>query len=156
MSEPTSTLSAMTTTPRPNAADVAVRAAEEVLAQAATSLIGPAAGECLLCYVHRMLSEFGCDMSLRFALHYRDVRAPRATALARRLGSGGGYCDCEVFLNAFDLRPEYWTPEVIHNKGDYEEIEEPTWPNPLPACLGVRAGSTQSCGLWWRRGRGWW
>ena len=59
----TDMLSNMTTTPRPDAADEAVRLAEEVLAEAATALIGPAVGECLLCYVHRMLTEFGCDTS---------------------------------------------------------------------------------------------
>src|SRR4051794_40848267 len=59
--------------------------------------------ECLCCYVARMLDEFPCDGSLRHALHYRDVIAPRATALARRLGNLGGYCDCEIFLNGYQL-----------------------------------------------------
>lgn len=147
----------MTTTPRPDAPDAAVRVAEEVLAQAATAVIGPAVGECLLCYVHRMLTEFGCDTSLRFALHYRKVRAPRATALARRLRTMGGYCDCEIFLNAYGLRPEYWTPEVTRERDGWEEVvEDATWPDPLPACCSVRAGSTQPCALWWRQRRGWW
>lgn len=145
----------MTATPRPDAALAVVGVAEEVLAQAADALVDPVVGECVLCHVHRMLSEFGRDTSLRFALHYRDVRAPHATALAGRLGSGGGYCDCEVFLNAFDLRPEYGTPEVLHDKGDYVEIEDPTWPAPLPACRSVGVGSTQPCALWWRRRRSW-
>ncbi len=146
-------LTAMTITPRPDAADAAVRLAEEVLAQAAAAVIGPDVGECLVCYVHRMMTEFDCDRSLRFALHFRDVRAPRATALARRLVSWGGYCDCEVFLNAFDLHPKYWAPEVIHDNGNCPGIGDSTWPDPLPACLRVRAGSTQPCALWWRRWR---
>jgi hypothetical protein len=43
--------------------------------------------ECLHCYVYRML-EFGCR-GLHWAVRYRDMRAPRATALHRRLMSKG-------------------------------------------------------------------
>ena len=147
----------MTTTPRPEAAAEVVRIAEELVAQSVAALLAPGVGECLLCYVHRMLTGFGCDNTLRFGGYFRDVRAPRATALVRRLGSMGGYCDCELFLNAYDLRPEHWTPEVIRVLDWYTEVvEEATWPHPLPACQGVRAGSTQPCSLWWRRGRGCW
>ncbi|MDX6357453.1 MAG: hypothetical protein QOH37_507 [Nocardioidaceae bacterium] len=46
--------------------------------------------ECLYCYVARMLDEHGRDCTLRWAGHYRDLRAPRATTLERRLGSMGG------------------------------------------------------------------
>lgn len=150
MSEPTGKLATMTTTPKPDAVDAVVRTAEELLSQAATTIIGPAVDECLLCYIHRMLLAFGCDTSLRFALHYRDVRAPRATALSRRLGTGGGYCDCEVFLNAYDLRPEHWTPEVEHQRDGYVEIEEAMWPDPLPAvsaCGQARRSRVDSGGV---------
>ena len=33
----------------------------------ARRLTQPRAGECLVCYVARMLDEFGCDTTLRFA-----------------------------------------------------------------------------------------
>ena len=72
-----------------------------------TALTEPHEGECLLCYVHRML-EYGCT-GLRWAVRYRDMRAPRATALERRLGEKGGYCDCEIFLNGYEPAPELWT-----------------------------------------------
>lgn len=122
--------------------------AEAILADASSAILDPLPRECLLCYVGRMVDEFGCDGSLRFATHYRAVRAPRATALETRLGRKGGYCDCEIFLNGYDLHPRYWTPEVVTEQG---EVFEATWPDPMPACAGVRAGSTQPCTLWWER-----
>ena len=130
-----------------------VQDAERVLADASISLLGPEPGECLLCYVHRMLMEFGCDGRLRFAAHYRDVRAPRATALERRLGRTGGCCDCEIFLNGYDLRPQYGVPDLAESPEEFEDEDdgEQTWPQQLPPCTGVRAGSTQPCRLWWRR-----
>jgi hypothetical protein len=130
-----------------------VQEAERVLADASLALLGPEPRECLLCYVHRMLVEFGCDGRLRFAGHFRDLRAPRATALERRLGMTGGYCDCEIFLNGYDLRQVYWVPEVGEPPWELEgeDDREQTWSQQLPPCTGVRAGSTQPCRLWWRR-----
>jgi len=130
-----------------------VQEAERVLADASVALLRPEQGECLLCYVHRMLVAFGCDGRLRFSGHFRDVRAPRATALERRLGRTGGYCDCEIFLNGYDLREVYWVPDATEPPEEFEDEgdEEQTWPQQLPPCTGVRAGSTQPCRLWWRR-----
>lgn len=103
----------------------------------------PHLGECLLCYVHRMLQDSGC-VGLRFASHYRDVRVPRATALESRLRSMGGFCDCEIFLNAYELRAEY----VPVAGGDDQEL---LWPGDL-VCAGVQTRSTQPCTLWRRLG----
>lgn len=90
-------------------------------------LIAPRERECLPCYVTRMLAEFGCTGTLRWSEHWRDTCAPRATALADRLGSRGGFCDCEVLLNVY--------PERLVEEGE-----------PVPACAGVsRRGSTQPC-----------
>ena len=75
----------------------------------ARRLTQPRAGECLVCYVARMLDEFGCDTTLRFARNYRDQMAPRATKLERRLGDMGGFCDCEIFLNGMRLAPHLRT-----------------------------------------------
>jgi hypothetical protein len=130
-----------------------VQDAERILADASSALMQPGSRECLLCYVHRMTLEFGCNTELRFAHHYRDVRAPRATGLDGRLGRVGGYCDCEIFLNGYDLRPEYWLPEETSEQGGIIYCTERTWPDPLPGCTGVRAGSTQPCSLWYRRRR---
>ena len=61
--------------------------AEQYVRVLARVLTSPRPHECLLCYVLRMLNEFGCDTSLRFAVTYRDQQAPRATALEVRLGA---------------------------------------------------------------------
>jgi hypothetical protein len=58
-------------------------------------------GECVLCYVHRMVTAFGCDGTLRWALRWRDRRAPRAVRLEARLTARGAHCDCELFSNGW-------------------------------------------------------
>jgi len=118
----------------------------------ATALTDPHDGECLLCYVYRML-EFGCT-GLRWAVRYRDLRAPRATALERRLGEKGGYCDCEIFLNGYQPVQELWTPEREYDEDEVTCIDDAEWPEQLPACRGVRAGSTKGCTMWVRQR--WW
>lgn len=112
-------------------------------------LTTPKEGECLFCYVHRMLTSHGCNCKLRWAARWRDLRAPRATALERRLGSRGGYCDCEIFMNG-------WTASAAITTWDPETDDE-IWPDPMPSCPGVRPRSTQSCSLWMRMSRrgGW-
>jgi hypothetical protein len=71
----------------------------------------PGEHECLPCYVARMLAREGCDHSLRWAMRWRDGRAPRARALDRRLEDRGGFCDCEVLLNVYpDHFPQSATP----------------------------------------------
>jgi hypothetical protein len=54
--------------------------------------------------------------------------------------SKGAGCDCEIFTNGWSLRRTYqlWNSET----------EEYEYPDELPACPGVRAGSIQACGLW--------
>ena len=109
-------------------------------------------GECLLCYVHRML-PLGC-VGLRWATRYRNLRAPRATALEGRLGQKGGFCDCEIFLNAFEPARELLTPDhEVESDGAIHHVDA-DWPEQMPACRGVRAGSTQGCTLWVRQRRG--
>ena len=119
--------------------DTALREAEAIVLDLNRRLTGVRDDECLYCYVARMLEEHGCDNTLRWAARYRDLRAPRATALESRLGQMGGFCDCEIFLNG------------VMPAGGEDEDE----PRPLPACEGVRAGSTQGCQIWGRRRRGW-
>jgi hypothetical protein len=111
-------------------------------------LTTPTQGECLFCYVFRMLNSHGCNGKLRWAARWRDLRAPRATALERRLGSRGGYCDCEIFMNG-------WTASSRITTYDFETDEE-VWPSPMPVCLGVGPRSTQPCALWRRKPRGSW
>jgi hypothetical protein len=118
--------------------------------------------ECLCCYVARLLDEFPCDGSLRHALKYRDAVAPRATALKERLGRVGGYCDCEIFLNGYQLQG---AADDEADVGYYEDTDDLiNWdaaaqqelpgvdaePEPLPPCQGVRRGSVKPCGNWLR------
>jgi hypothetical protein len=79
---------------------------EQDLRVLSTALTEARADECLLCYVYRMLA-FGCT-GHRWTRHYRDLRAPRATALERRLREKGGFCDCEIFVNGYEPVPEHW------------------------------------------------
>ena len=120
------------------------REAEGIVRSLARTLTNPREGECLFCYVARMLDEFGCDNTLRFARSYRDRRAPRATSLERRLGDMGGFCDCEIFLNGMTVAPYLLTEDADGNKVA----------GTVPECLTVRRGSTQSCGHWVRVRRG--
>jgi hypothetical protein len=69
-------------------------------------LTEPAERECLRCFLLRMLNEFGCDGTHRWAIRWRELRAPRARGLLRRLADLGGCCDCEVLLNVFPDYPD--------------------------------------------------
>lgn len=114
---------------------------ERDLRALAHQLTAPRSGECLLCYVNRMLDLTPCT-GLRWAVRYRDLVAPRATGLERRLGRAGAYCDCEVFLNGWGLRQSFPEGPV--------GAEGPQWPDPFPRCRLVAARSTQACRLWGR------
>lgn len=112
--------------------------AEQIVRGLSQTLLEPKSHECLVCYVSRQLTQFGCDTTHRFALRYQDRAAPRATALLPRLAQMGACCcDCEILLNAY---------EPARHLGSVD---------PVPPCLGVRHGSTQPCGYWVhvRRGR---
>jgi hypothetical protein len=105
----------------------AADAAERELAELSQRLTEPGKRECLRCYLMRMLNAFGCDNTHRWAARWRDLRAPRATALLDRLADCGGFCDCEVLFNVYPGYPE--TDRIL-------------------PCAGVsRAGSTQPCTL---------
>jgi hypothetical protein len=68
-------------------------------------------GECVLCYVARMLAVFGCDGTLRWAVRWWIRRAPRAN-LAPVLDVHGDYCDCEVFRTGWRLARELRPSEL--------------------------------------------
>jgi Protein of unknown function (DUF2695) len=122
--------------------------AEGFLRQLARELTRPRENECLCCYVARLLDEFPCDGSHRHAFRYRDTKAPRATALAARLGQVGACCcDCELFLNGYQLRSS------SHDAADKEFVDDDDADcgiDALPPCDGVRRGSVQPCRNWVR------
>lgn len=108
--------------------------AEHFIRARADELTRPHDKECLCCYLARMLDQFPCDGSHRHALRFRDLTAPRATALLERLSRVGGCCcDCEVFLNGY--QPRSWSPDEAAA---------------LPPCAGVRRGSVRPCANWVR------
>jgi hypothetical protein len=120
---------------------------EAHLRTTAVEMTAPDDGECVFCYVLRMLDAFGCDTTLRWATRWRDVRMPRATALERRLGGRGGFCDCEIFLNGWNL---------VQSQQVCDEHGELNWPRERPPCAGGRY--SQPCAHWEprRRPRGSW
>lgn len=112
----------------------------------------PHDAECVVCFVERMTRAYGCSDRLQWVGLWRDRCAPRATALEKRLAAKGGYCDCEVLMNAFVpsdlLRARLsgvWT-----EADDRLEAQDPA------PCLGVRNGSSQACGRWVGGRRGTW
>jgi len=112
--------------------------AETFIRERAEVLTSPRGNECLCCYVARMLDQFPCDGSHRHALRFRDLTAPRATAILDRLSQVGGCCcDCELFLNGY--RPRTWSPD-----DDGWTVDS------LAPCSGVRRGSVRPCANWVR------
>lgn len=99
----------------------------------------PEPGECLPCFLHRVLLQLPCPDNLGWTEHYRALRARRAHALTTRLLREGASCDCEVLLDVWVPSPALW----VHST-DGGLVE----PAQLPTCLGVRPNSTRSCGHW--------
>jgi Protein of unknown function (DUF2695) len=125
--------------------------AEGLVRQLATELTRVREGECLCCYVARQLDEYPCDGTHRHAFRYRDAVAPRATALDERLSRlGACCCDCELFLNGYELHPRLGTPvREVDDDGIVTFIGTKP-PEQLPPCAGVRRGSVRPCGNWVR------
>ena len=112
--------------------------AERYLRQLSAKWVRPEQGECLTCFVDRMLTQFGCDGTLRFALFYRDERAPHAASLAQALAGAGGFCDCEILMNAVE-------------PAGGEDLFDVAPSTVMPACSEVPAGSTRPCANWRER-----
>lgn len=119
---------------------------EQPVEQLPEVLTRPRPGECLVCYLSRM-QDFGCRRH-GFTDHYVRLRAPGATGLRQRLaGMGACCCECEVFLNAYEPAyvPDPWSGTAVY---DWEDLMDEAVD--VPACRGVRGGSTQPCRLWKR------
>lgn len=138
---------------------------------ASARILTPRPGECLVCYVFRQLTEFGCNGTHRFARIFRDQTAPRATALFDRLRSMGACCcDGEIFANVFRLSSNPWviepgpfaealgtpirmiTEDELARLDAGADLDEVTMTETRYLCCKiVRRGSTQPCGNWERR-----
>lgn len=130
--------------------------AERILHEAASTLMTPATGECLVCFVARQLDEFECDGTHRFASHYRDTVAPRATALLGQLSRWGACCcDCEMFMNVYEPAFRLWTqptaaPDPDDEDDGEDDDDEAQPPEVMPPCATTRRGSTKPCANWER------
>lgn len=96
--------------------------------------------ECLACYLNRMLASRNCT-GLKWCTTYRDLRAPRATAMERKFPALGGYCDCEVQANIFRINDALWSSAEGGSADDAY----------VPACHKVRLGTIKPCELWLMR-----
>lgn len=113
----------------------------------------PHPGECVACFLDRALERSSCDGDLRFAELYRDLAAPRATALLPRLRAAGGHCDCEVLSNAMQPAWHLWSTSRELDLDGRSIVLEAEPPEAMPPCTGVRRGSTQPCRNWHRMRR---
>ena len=136
---------------------------EEFLRGRSVELVAIRPGECVICYAARMITEFGCDTTCRWAVRYRNQLAPRATALLNRLGRRGAFCDCEIFMNGYTLISRLKVPEPLFPGLNAEELAAYGYDDPAdayelvsprvpPPCAGVRRGSVQPCSNWRIRG----
>ena len=99
----------------------------------------PQERECLVCYVIRMRTDFGCDGTMRWTRHWRDLRAPAVAALDRTFRRHHTKCDCEV---PFALGANSGEG---HRVADHPtRVKAATTEPPVP-CPGVRRGSTRPC-----------
>lgn len=85
-----------------------VQQAERVIRRLLVSAFGPRERECLPCYLQRVVAEYGCNGTLEWTHRWQEhqrARRIRTGGLTARLKSQGGFCDCEVLMNVYDLDP---------------------------------------------------
>lgn len=99
----------------------------------------PRPGECLACFVHRMVGRCACTGTLVWAEHWKRVRSPGASALIGRLERQGAVCDCALTSVLWSPAPELW---------QWTEPGQPSAPEKVLTCPGVRPRSTRPCALW--------
>jgi hypothetical protein len=92
-------------------------------------------GECLHCYLDRMVDRFGCDGGSRFTDRWRRSQTPPRTELVRWLQANGGFCDCEVIFNVLlsgrglARHPDLQCPEALRRTVQADD----DWPGAWPA-----------------------
>ncbi|MFC5993473.1 DUF2695 domain-containing protein [Pseudonocardia hispaniensis] len=64
--------------------------------------LGPAQAAALAHAIEEGVAERGCDGTLRAARNWALRAGTNWTELQKRLCERGGYCDCEVLLNALE------------------------------------------------------
>lgn len=99
----------------------------------------PFPGECLPCFVGRMVGSQGCSGGLGWVEQFRMHRAKRASALTRRLAAQGALCDCTLTDVVWRLSPGLW---------EWTADGRLVPPAEAPPCVGVRPNSAQPCRHW--------
>jgi hypothetical protein len=94
----------------------------------------PFPGECLPCFIGRMVGSQGCSGGLGWVVQFRMHRAKRASTLTRRLEAQGALCDCTLTEVVWRLSPGLW---------EWTPDGRLVPPAEAPPCLGVRPNSTQ-------------
>ena len=118
-----------------------VESLEAELRELSHLMMAPRPGECLPCYLLRMVGD-GCR-GHTVTDHWRRMAAPNAVRLRRMLSDlGACCCECQVFAWVYDLRPAFKELFVeAARRGDLEP----------PRCRGVRPGSVQPRVYWERK-----
>jgi hypothetical protein len=82
-------------------------------------------GECLYCYLTRMVQAFGCaGGGRRWTEHWiASQRRGHKWVLAWARSNGGICCDCEVMLNAFLGRPRTDRHRRLQCEASYEAMQ---------------------------------
>jgi hypothetical protein len=116
------------------------RTIELALQELSQELTAPHPGECLSCYLHRMLGEFGCAQH-RFTRRWAQGRA-RGTpdGLVRWASAlGGCCCDCEVVMNVLGKRSARRRGGVLcaATREQLDAVDEQVRDGPVPPCSGV-------------------
>lgn len=104
----------------------------------------PRPGECLACFLHRMLAGRPCVGTFVWTDHYRVSRARRAVSLVDRLRSRGAACDCSV------VDVVWWPSPRARGSGPGETGHlTSTGPVAVPSlCGGEQTRPSQACDNW--------
>jgi Protein of unknown function (DUF2695) len=62
---------------------------------------GTRPGECLYCYLSRLMETVGCDHTLKLTLRWIGAQPRSARWVIRWADTQGALCDCEVVREAF-------------------------------------------------------
>ncbi len=85
-----------------------VEQAERVVRKRLVEVAGPRGAECLPCYLQRVVSTYGCHGTLQWTHRWQGhqrTRRVRTGGLTQGLRDRGGFCDCEVLMNVYDVDP---------------------------------------------------
>lgn len=100
----------------------------------------PRAGECLACFLRRMLSDLDCVGTFAWSEHYGASRALRSGVLVDRLRERGALCDCALIDLVWSLTPAARVTDPLSR--------QLVIPDPPPECAGVSPSSLLPCTLW--------